>query len=148
MQDLYSRLLVRSVSRARLAPTSANPASRICTNLNSKSSSTSRLAQNQPRRTSRGCHLGDVTWPQPGKSSNHTSSTSIGGSPTMAALANMLDEASRTCAVPSAPFGCSVFDIGCVGSYDASSNVSAIADILQFCLCATRTRNSRGVRSP
>ena len=111
-------------------------------------------------------HLGGVTWPRPGKSSNHTNPrvrpassspscpTSIGGSPTMAVGSaatpvNMPDGASKTCAMPGEPFGCSVFDIGRVGSYDAPSNVSAIADKLQFAACDTPgTRNSRGVRSP
>ena len=50
---------------------------------------------------------------------------------------NMLDGASKTCAMSGEPFGCSVFDIGCVGSYDAPGNVSAIADKLQFAVCDT-----------
>ena len=50
---------------------------------------------------------------------------------------NMLDGTSETCAMPGEPFGCSVFDIGCVGSCDAPSNVSAIADKLQFAVCDT-----------
>ena len=47
---------------------------------------------------------------------------------------NMLDGASKICAMSGEPFGCSVFDIGCVGSYDAPSNVSAI---VQLAVCDT-----------
>lgn len=110
-------------------PTSDNPASRICTNLNSRHPGS--------RSTSRGCREQPHKLVRPA-SSSPSCPTSIGGLPTIAASsavtpANMLDEATGTCAMPSAPFGCSVVDIGCAGSYDASSNVSAIADISQFC---------------
>ena len=50
---------------------------------------------------------------------------------------NMIDGASKTCAMSGEPFRCSVFDIGRVGSYDAPSNVSATADKLQFAVCDT-----------
>lgn len=109
-------------------PTSNNPVPCVCTNRNSASSSIS-----GSQSSNCGCRLG-VTWP--GRSSNHTSSrgsssswmTSIGGSPTIAVSsfttpANTLGGANtRRCAMPSAPFGCSVFDLGRVGTYRTARN--------------------------
>ena len=61
--------------------------------------------------------------------------------------ANTLGGAStQRCAMPSAPFGCSVFDLGRVGTYRAASNSVRKSRYVQF--ARTRTRNSRGVRSP
>ena len=65
----------------------------------------------------------------------------------VATPANTLGGAStQRCAMPSAPFGCSVFDLGRVGTYRAASNRVRNSRYMQF--ARTRTRNSRGVRSP
>ena len=106
-------------------PISNSPAPCVCTKRSSSSSSTS-----GSHSRSCGCHLG-VSWP--GRSSSHTSSpseTSIGGSPTIALSsvatpANTLGGAStRRCAMLSAPFGCSVFDVGRVGTYCGENQAS------------------------
>src|SRR6266851_1107516 len=106
-------------------PISNSPAPYVCT----KCSSSSLFTSGSHSRSCR-CYLG-VSWPS--RLSSHTSSpseTSIGGLPiitvrSVAMPMNTLGGVSmRRCAMLSTLFGCSVFDVGWVGTYREENQAS------------------------